>query len=78
MLLSRATLENVIIACRNEMMMPIYSYEWKLLRRVNETKKISDDQEYQQLIRGRFVFEYQDNREVWFDVNPILAEAREL
>ncbi|BAZ10601.1 hypothetical protein NIES4071_24240 [Calothrix sp. NIES-4071] len=60
------------------MMMPISSYEWKLLRWVKETKTISDDQEYQQLIRGRFVFEYQDNREVWFDVNPILAEAREL
>jgi hypothetical protein len=60
------------------MMMPISNDEWKLLRDVKQTKKVSDDQGYQKLIRSRFVFEYRDAGESWFDVNPILAEAREL
>ncbi len=76
--ISRATLETVIIARRNEMIMPISDEEWELLRKVKENKKVSDDQGYQKLIRSRFVFEYRDNGEIWFDVNPILAEAREL
>jgi AAA ATPase domain len=76
--LTRATLEGIIIARRNEMVLPISDDEWELLRRVKEKKKVSDDQGYQKLIRSRFVFEYRDNGEFWFDVNPILAEAKEL
>jgi hypothetical protein len=76
--LTRATLEGIIIGRRNEMVLPISDDEWELLRRVKEKKKVSDDQGYQKLIRSRFVFEYRDNGEFWFDVNPILAEAKEL
>ncbi|MBD2771352.1 P-loop NTPase fold protein [Iningainema tapete] len=76
--LSRDTLDNVIRARRNEMIMPISDDEWQLLRHVKQRKKVSDDQGYQKLIRSRFVFEYRDRGESWFDVNPILAEAREL
>ncbi|MEC4885712.1 MAG: hypothetical protein SAL70_31010, partial [Scytonema sp. PMC 1070.18] len=76
--LSSTTLEDVIRARRNEMIMPISNDEWKLLRDVKQTKKVSDDHGYQKLIRSRFVFEYRNSGESWFDVNPILAEAREL
>jgi nucleoside-triphosphatase THEP1 len=76
--LSAQTLENVIRLRRNEMMMPISSYEWQLLREVKQTKKVSDNQGYQKLIRSRFVFEYRTSVESWFDINPILAEAEEL
>ncbi|MBH8554916.1 AAA family ATPase [Nostocaceae cyanobacterium CENA357] len=76
--LTRATLEQVIRARRNEMTMPISDEEWQLLRHVKQKKKVSDDHGYQKLIRSRFVFEYRDDGESWFDVNPILAEAREL
>jgi nucleoside-triphosphatase THEP1 len=76
--LSRKTLDQVVRARRNEMIMPISDGEWQLLRHVKENKKVSDDQGYQKLIRSRFVFEYRDSGESWFDVNPILAEAREL
>jgi hypothetical protein len=76
--LTRDTLDNVIRARRNEMTMPISDDEWELLRHVKQRKKVSDDQGYQKLIRSRFVFEYRDRGESWFDVNPILAEAREL
>ena len=76
--LTRGTLEAVITARRNEMMLPISDEEWELLCRVRDRKKVSDDIGYQKLIRSRFVFEYRDNGKLWFDVNPILAEAREL
>jgi hypothetical protein len=76
--LSRNTLEQVIRSRRNEMTMPISDSEWELLRYVKQKKKVSDDQGYQKLIRSRFVFEYRDGGESWFDLNPILAEATEL
>jgi hypothetical protein len=76
--LLRKTLDVVVRERRNEMIMPISHSEWQLIRHVKQHKKVSDDQGYQKLIRSRFVFEYRDRGESWFDVNPILAEAREL
>ncbi|MBD2741899.1 P-loop NTPase fold protein [Coleofasciculus sp. FACHB-1120] len=76
--LSGATLEAVIRARRNEMTMPISDDEWELLRQVRQRKKVSGDDGYQALIRSRLVFEYRDSSESWFDINPILAEAKEL
>lgn len=76
--LSGKTLEAVVRARRNEMTMPISDDEWELLRQVRQRKKVSGDQGYQTLIRSRLVFEYRDSGESWFDINPILAEAKEL
>ncbi|KAF3885988.1 MULTISPECIES: ATP-binding protein [Nostocales] len=76
--LSGEVLEEVIRARRNEMTMPISDVEWQLLRQVQQRKKVSGDRGYQTLIRSRLVFEYRDRGESWFDVNPILAEAKEL
>lgn len=76
--LTRKILEDVIRARRNEMILPIDDAEWKLLSQVRETKKVSGDDGYQTLIRTRLVFEYRDSGEPWFDINPILSEAKEL
>ena len=76
--LSRESLEDVIRSRRNDMTMPISDLEWELLRQVRQRKKVSDDDGYQKLIRSRLVFEYRDKGESWFDINPILAEAKEL
>lgn len=76
--LSRATLEKVIRARRNEMAKTISDDEWELLRQVRERKTVRGDQGYQTLIRSRLVFEYHDGSESWFDINPVLAEAKEL
>ena len=72
------TLEQIIRERSNEISLPISVGEWELLRQVKETKQVSDDQGYQKLIRSRFVFEYRDKGELWFDVNPILAESDKL
>lgn len=76
--LYRDLLEEVIRNRRNEMVMPISDGEWALLRQVRQRKKVSGEEGYQTLIRSRLVFEYRDQGESWFDVNPILADATEL
>ncbi|MEM7579394.1 MAG: ATP-binding protein [Cyanobacteria bacterium P01_A01_bin.80] len=77
--LTRKTLERLIRARRNEMIMQISEDEWELLRQVRKRKKVGGDRDYQKLIHSRLVFEYRDNNgESWFDVNPIVAEAEEL
>ncbi|MBW4512029.1 MAG: AAA family ATPase [Scytonematopsis contorta HA4267-MV1] len=77
--LQRKTLEALIRYRRNEMTMQIDDSEWELLRQVKKRKKVSGDQEYQKLIHSRLVFEYRDKHgESWFDINPILLEAKEL
>lgn len=75
--LTRDKLEEVIRARRNEMTMPISDEEWELLRQVHQTRRVRGDEGYQTLIRSRLVFEYRQASESWFDVNPILLEAKE-
>ncbi|MDY6941153.1 MAG: ATP-binding protein [Cyanobacteriota bacterium] len=76
--LTRKTLEIAIRGRYNDMVIPISDAEWELLREVQRRKKVRDEEGYQKLIRSRFVFEYRDGTESWFDVNPILAEGTEL
>ncbi|MBE9000338.1 ATP-binding protein [Nostoc sp. LEGE 12447] len=76
--LSRQTLEDVIRSRFNEMTITIYDDDWELLRKVKQQKKVSGDQGYQKLIRSRLVFEYRISNLLWFDINPILADAKEL
>lgn len=72
------TLEQIIRDQRNDFSLRLSAEEWQLLRHVKETKEVSDDLGYQKLIRSRFVFEYRDQGELWFDINPILAESEKL
>jgi hypothetical protein len=60
------------------MTLAISPREWELLREVRRTQKVQDQVGYENLIRSRMVFEYQERRQSWFDVNPILLEAAEL
>ena len=71
-------LEAVVRSRRNEMTMHIDDEEWEMLRQVRVRKKVSGDRDYQTLIRSRLVFEYRNQGESWFDVNPILLDAPEL
>lgn len=75
--LSRKSLEEVILAYRNERVLAITDDEWELLRKVAQQKKVVGDDGYQILIRSMFVYEYRDRDGSWFDINPILREARE-
>ncbi|OUL32589.1 ATP-binding protein [Nostoc sp. 106C] len=52
--------------------------EWDLLHQVVQEKSLKGDKRYQSLIHSMFVFEYRYQDDLWFDINPILAEAEEL
>ncbi|MGC9528080.1 MAG: P-loop NTPase fold protein [Limnospira sp.] len=75
--LPRDVLENVILQRRHQLLLAIESQEWDLLRHVAKTKKLSGLTEYQTLLRSLWVFEYRHQKDYWFDINPVLAEAPE-
>jgi AAA ATPase domain len=75
--ISRDCLENIIKQRRNELLLAITENEWALLRQVAQQKNVRGEEGYQTLLRSMFVFEYRDADECWFDINPVLAEAKE-
>jgi hypothetical protein len=71
--------EKVLRERRNKLALGIKAYEWELLRDVSKLKRVEQEPEYQTLLRNMLVFEYRNDEEgPWFDINPVLAEAKEL
>jgi hypothetical protein len=75
--LSRECIDKVIKQRRNELTLAITPDEWELLLEVAQEKKLRGHEKYELLLRSMFVFEYRDEDGSWFDINPILAEAKE-
>jgi hypothetical protein len=75
--LSHNCLEGVIKQRCNELTLGIKDEDWDLLRQVRQIKKVRGEEGYQSLLRSLFVFEYRDADGSWFDINPVLAEAKE-
>ena len=75
--LSRNCLEGVIKQRCNELTLGIKDEDWDLLRQVRQIKKVRGEEGYQSLLRSLFVFEYRDSDGSWFDINPVLVEAKE-
>jgi hypothetical protein len=71
----RHCLETVIRERCHELVRAIDDEQWELLRQIARDKTVTNETEYQILLRNMRVFEYRDERGRWFDVNPILAEA---
>ena len=76
--LSADALEDVIRENKNKAGLPLSGAEWELLRYVKASKNIQEYEKYHSLLRNHFVLEYRDKDGSWFDVNPILAGAKEL
>ncbi|MDZ8054148.1 MAG: P-loop NTPase fold protein [Aulosira sp. ZfuVER01] len=75
--LSRNCVESVIKQRCNELTLGITPDEWQLLREVGQAKSFRGHEKYDLLLRSMFVFEYRDDDGSWFDINPILTEAKE-
>jgi hypothetical protein len=75
--ISRDCLDSVINQRRNELSRAITPDEWELLQQLAQQKMVRGEDRYQSLLRSLFAFEYRDRQEVWFDINPVLAEAPE-
>jgi hypothetical protein len=76
--ITRNCIESVIQQRRNELHLAITEDEWALLRRVADSKSVRGETDYQNLLRSLFVFEYRDAEDRWFDINPIIGDAKEL
>lgn len=75
---SRECLGSVIRQRCNTLKNTVTEQEWDLLHQVAQEKSLRGEERYQSLIHSMFVFEYRYQDELWFDINPILAEAKEL
>lgn len=75
---SRECLASVIKQRCNTLKNTITDQEWELLHQVAQDKSLRGEEGYQSLIHSMFVFEYRYQDEPWFDINPILAQAKEL
>ena len=73
--ISRSVLENVIRKERDSLLAAIDEEEWELLFQVVKEQRVKGDREYQTLLQTLFVFEYQDDRGTWFNLNPLLFET---
>lgn len=76
--ISRGCLESVIRGYQEDLMLAVTEDHWQLLRQIRQQKMLGEEPQYQTLLRSLFVFEYRDGQGRWFDVNPALAEAKEL
>lgn len=74
--ISAECLENVIRERRDFLTTSITDQEWELLFQVVQQQSVRADTEYQNLLRGMFVFEYRDQEGNWFGLNPALQEAQ--
>ncbi len=75
---SRDLIERVISQRRSDLSNAITQDEWTLLQQVAKEKAVRGEEEYQILLKSLFVFEYRNNEQSWFDINPVLAGSKEL
>ncbi|NET10205.1 MAG: ATP-binding protein [Merismopedia sp. SIO2A8] len=75
--ISRRCLESVIQIRANELRMAVTPDEEILLKKVMKTKDVRGEEGHESLLRSMFVFEYRTEQGGWFDLNPVLAEAKE-
>lgn len=76
--IARHRLDLAIREYRDELTLAISDKEWELIRQVAKTKTVKGKGEYQTLLRSLFVFGYRTAKQgQWFDVNPVLTEAKE-
>ena len=74
--ISQACLERVIRSHCNSFL-GITDEQWEILYRVSQEKSIRGKEDYSNLLRLLWVFEYPDPQgEPWFDINPVLKESK--
>lgn len=74
--ISKECLETTIKQRCNELNLAITPDEWEVLLKVAKQKDVRGEIGYQTMLRSLFVFEYRDRDGSWFDINPILKEAK--
>ncbi|MFM6129267.1 MAG: ATP-binding protein [Sphaerospermopsis kisseleviana] len=71
-------ISRIISQRQSELSIALKPEEWDLLRQVAQNKTIRGEDKYQNLLSTLYIFEYRDDEGQWFDINPYLADAKEL
>lgn len=78
--ISRKAIERVVRQRQFDVERLISDNDWALLSRISQQRWLSiEEKQYQSLLINRFVLEYLDNQgNLWYRINPILADAQEI
>lgn len=69
--------ESAIKSFRNSLIRGFREKQWKILRDIARTKTITEDEESLTLLKNEAVLEYVDDDGPWYDVHPVVREAKE-
>lgn len=75
--ISRKCITQVIREYQDSLLRTIDDDEWSMIMRVAKRKALKGEEEYQTLLPSMFIFEYQDAKGSWYDINPALAMTKE-
>ena len=75
--ISRQCISKVIQEYQDSLLRTIEDIEWTMIMEVDKRKSLKGEEECQTLLPSMFIFEYQDSKGSWYDVNPALAMTKE-
>jgi hypothetical protein len=75
--ITRAGVEQAIRDMRDSFVRGIRPSQWPMLRGIATTRNISEAEECLQLLENLAVLEYRDGDGPWYDVHPVVREAKE-
>lgn len=76
--ITASVLERAIGSDRRLVVNGVALEEWDYLRQVEAGDLAPSEAIFQELLRKQLIYEYQEDNEAWFRINPILAEAKEM
>jgi AAA ATPase domain len=62
---------------RDSLIRGLREKEWQILRDISQNKKITEDEKCLTLLRNEVVLEYVDEDGPWYDVHPVVREAKD-
>ena len=69
--------EAAVQSFRNSLIRGLRERHWKLLGEIAQTRRISENEECLALLKNEAVLEYLDDDGPWYDVHPVVREAKE-
>jgi hypothetical protein len=77
--ITRDAVEQTIRDARDGFIRSVHTpQQWQLLRNIAETGQITETEDCLFLLENFAVLEYRDQEGPWYDVNPVIREARQL
>lgn len=75
--ITEKAVEAAIKSFRNSLIRGFREKQWNLLRDIAQNKKVTEDEECLTLLKNEAILEYLDDDGPWYDVHPVVREAKE-